>query len=527
MSRRKGSSGSFNVIIIKVSLDKKQIRVESLRKDSLKKKILILMKPWMVTVFVMMLVLNMAGCSGAGISQEGEAVQGSDNAEVTDQGAVTGDVTAQNTDGSGDEDVPDSGDAGSGDGTGQNQGDAGSVDGTSGNGDASETGDGAASGDHDAAGVENTGLNDGTGRVSDEPVAADRYMDVEGWIMTHSIEEKIAQMFIVTPESIGGGNSSVTAGPELEQGIAKYPVGGFIYFAHNLQSQVQTAGMLNMTKEYYSAQGLVPPFLSVDEEGGTVARISGNPAFGIANVGPMINVGNTGDVSVAAYAGTYIASYLKGLGFNMDMAPVADVFTNPSNTVIGNRAFGSDPYLVAEMVVSEMTSMSAGGVMPVVKHFPGHGATEADSHYGYASVSSTLDELVSCELIPFASAIGAGCQCIMVGHISVPGVTGNEVPATLSPYMMTTVLRNRMGFKGLIITDAMNMGAITDQYDSASAAVLSINAGADIILMPVDFEAAYSGVLQAVNDGTISEDRIDESVRRILNAKKGYVWPEN
>lgn len=165
--------------------------------------------------------------------------------------------------------------------------------------------------------------------------------------------------------------------------------------------------------------------------------------------------------------------------------------------------------------------------MPVVKHFPGHGATEADSHYGYASVSSTLDELMSCELIPFASAIGSGCQCIMVGHISVPGVTGNEVPATLSPYMMTTVLRNRMGFKGLIITDAMNMGAITDQYDSATAAVLSINAGADIILMPVDFEAAYSGVLQAVNDGTISEDRIDESVRRILNAKKGYVWPEN
>ena len=367
-----------------------------------------------------------------------------------------------------------------------------------------------------------TALND----AEDEqitPVPVSPEMNIEDWIMTHSLEEKIAQMFIVTPEAIGGDTALAAAGPELEQGIVKYPVGGFIYFAHNLQSPVQTSGMLDTTKDYYTSNGFIPPFISVDEEGGTVARIANNPAFGVANMGPMMNVGATGDVNVAAYAGTYLSAYLKSLGFNMDMAPVADVYTNPSNTVIGNRAFGSDPYLVAEMVVAEMAAMRAGGVIPVVKHFPGHGATEADSHYGYASTASTLDELLACELVPFDSAVRSGCQCIMAGHISAPNVTGSEVPATLSSYMLTSVLRNRLGFRGVIITDAMNMGAVTNQYDSATAAILSINAGADVILMPVDFYAAYNGVLQAVNSGVISEERINESVRRILELKKNFI----
>ena len=508
------------------------------------------MKFCAVWVAVMMLVLTAAGCGNTGAASGDATVQSAGGAGTVQNAGGAGNGSTQSADGAGG-----AGDAGTGDGSVQSAdgtgngsgsaqgagdtGDAGvgagtlaGADGTgNGTGSVQSEGDegGAGTGDGTEPGADSTGNGSGTAQnaagVPDEPVTASRDMNVEAWIMTHSLEEKVAQMFIVTPESIGGSSSSVTAGPEMEQGIVKYPVGAFIYFGHNLQSQLQTSLMLEMTRGYYTSHGLIPPFLSVDEEGGTVARIAGNPSFGIANVGPMINVGNTGDVSVAAYTGTYLSSYLKGFGFNMDMAPVADVFTNPANTVIGNRAFGGDPHLVAEMVVAEMTSMRDGGVMPVIKHFPGHGATEADSHYGYASVSSTLDELISCELIPFASAIDSGCQCIMVGHISAPNVTGNDEPATLSPYMMTTVLRNRLGFRGLIITDAMNMGAITNVYDSATAAVLSIKAGADIILMPVDFAEAYSGVLQAVNNGTISEDRIDESVRRILNAKKEYVWP--
>jgi beta-N-acetylhexosaminidase len=342
---------------------------------------------------------------------------------------------------------------------------------------------------------------------------------VDEWITTHSLEEKVAQMFMVTPDAIVGHEDVTVADEELAEGLKAYPVGGLIYFSGNLENPKQAKEMLENTKQYYKEQDIVPPFLATDEEGGQVSRIANNSAFGIANVGDMRKIGKTGDPAKASEVGTTLGSYLSDIGFNMDMAPDADVLTNPKNKIIGKRSFGTDAELVAQMAVAEAKSMRRQGVLPIYKHFPGHGATVGDTHEGFVSIDQTLDELYEDELIPFQEAIANDAEVIMVGHISVPRITGNDEPSSLSQYMIADVLRGQMGYEGIVITDAMNMGAISDNYSSADMAVQAVNAGVDIILMPVDFEEAYQAILDAVASGTISEERIDESVRRILRVK--------
>lgn len=343
---------------------------------------------------------------------------------------------------------------------------------------------------------------------------------IDEWLTTHSLEDKVAQLFVITPEALTTNGKTVTAlNDSLSEGINNCSVGGFIFFSRNLKNRDQTIAMLGEIAGAYEQIDMPVPFLAVDEEGGLVARIGNNPAFDVESTVPMSQIGATGDVNYAYQVGSYIGSYLFELGFNMNMAPDADVLSNPSNTVIGDRSFGSDSELVAEMVIAESQALSEQNIIFAVKHFPGHGSTEADSHNGYAYTDKTLDELYECELIPFQKAIDAGIGVIMVGHISVPNITDDDVPSSLSEYMITGILRKAMGFNGIVITDAMNMGAVTKQYSSAEAAVLAIQAGADIILMPEDFYAAYNGVIEAVNDGYITEERIEESVRRILREK--------
>ncbi len=342
---------------------------------------------------------------------------------------------------------------------------------------------------------------------------------VDEWITTHSLEEKVAQMFMITPDEIVGHEDVTVADEELAEGLKKYPVGGLIYFSGNLENPKQAKALLANTKQYYKEQGIVPPFLATDEEGGQVSRIANNSAFGIANVGDMRKIGKTGDSAKASDVGTTLGFYLSDIGFNMDMAPDADVLTNPNNKIIGKRSFGTDAELVAQMAVAEAKSMRRQGVLPIYKHFPGHGGTVGDTHEGFVSIDQTLDELYEDELIPFQEAIANDAEVIMVGHISVPRITGNDEPSSLYQYMITDVLRGQMGYEGIVITDAMNMGAISENYSSADMAVKAMNAGVDIILMPVDFAEAYQAVLDAVDSGTISEERIDESVRRILRVK--------
>lgn len=334
-----------------------------------------------------------------------------------------------------------------------------------------------------------------------------------------TIEQKVAQMFMITPDALTGVDGAIKAGDSTKAAYAQYPVGGLIYMSKNLTGTDQTIEMLfNMKTFSQEAVGL-PIFLGVDEEGGTVTRIASNSEYGVTDVGNMSAVGASGDTQNAYNAGSTIGTYLNTLGFNMDFAPVADVLSNPDNAVVRDRSFGSDSQLVADMVCAEIQGLNEHQISAVIKHFPGQGATAGDSHDGTVSTDKSLEDLMANELVPFQQAINNGVSFVMVGHISAPSVTGDSTPASLSSVMVTDVLRNQMGFTGVVITDAMNMGAITSQYSSADAAVAAINAGVDIILMPEDFQAAYQGVLDAVTNGTISEDRINESVARIIKAK--------
>ena len=334
-----------------------------------------------------------------------------------------------------------------------------------------------------------------------------------------SLEDKVAQMFVITPEALTGYASVTAAGDTTKAAYESRPVGGLIYMADNLLSTEQTTEMLTNMQNIAMERTGLPVFLSVDEEGGTVARVAKNDAFGVTDVGNMSDIGATGDAQNAYNAGVTIGTYLKQLGFNVDYAPVADVLTNPDNTVIGTRSFSSDASVVADMVTKEREGLSSQGVFGVVKHFPGHGGVSGDSHDGAVTLDKSLEELMQTEFVPFQKAVENGVSFVMVGHISVPQVVGDNTPASLSQMMVSNVLREQLGYQGIVITDAMNMGAITGSYTADQAAVMAVNAGVDMILMPQDYETAYNGLLQAVQDGTITEDRINESVTRIVKVK--------
>ena len=342
---------------------------------------------------------------------------------------------------------------------------------------------------------------------------------IDGYLEEMTLEEKVAQLFIIQPEAILDVGTAVAAGDATREAIDKYPVGGFIYFGENLQSKEQTQEMLRNVQAYSTERTGFPAFLSVDEEGGTVARVAGTGNFDVPDIGDMADIGAAGDVDAAKQVGEDIGSYLAELGFNLDFAPVADVLSNPENTVVRKRSFGSDPELVSDMAIAVSDGLEEKGLLSAYKHFPGHGATSADTHKGYAYTDKTLEELEACELIPFQRCIADGAKIIMAAHISVPNVTGDDTPTSLSKTMVTDILREKMGYTGLVVTDAMNMGAITEEYTSAEAAVKALQAGVDVVLMPENYQQAYQGVLDAVADGTLTEERIDESVTRILTVK--------
>lgn len=341
-----------------------------------------------------------------------------------------------------------------------------------------------------------------------------------------TLEEKAAQMFMITPEALTGTGQVLEAGDVTREAIDKYPVGGLIYFTQNLQDPGQVRSMTGNVQKFAEERIGLPMLLSVDEEGGTVTRFGGNPSFDYDSSADMAGIGASGDPQQAYALGEKIGKFLSSLGFNMDNAPDADVLTNPANTVVKDRSFGSDCDTVSEMALAELEGLEDQGVKGLLKHFPGHGATTADTHEGYAYTDATLEEMKSNELVPFADGIEAGVDIIMVGHISCPQVTGNEEPASLSEKMITGVLREDMGFDGVVITDAMNMGAIAENYSPAEAAVKAVLAGVDMILMPEDFQQAYTGVLNAVKSGKITQERLDASVIRIIGLKlemSGYL----
>ena len=349
--------------------------------------------------------------------------------------------------------------------------------------------------------------------------------EVEALLQKMTLREKVGQQFYVRLESLDPSIEWTTYDDLARMNILKvtenmkrtnenYPVGGIILYAWNIDNETQLASIITDIRTLNGS-----PLLCIDEEGGRVARIANNPNFNVKKYESMAAIGATGDPQNAYECGNTIGTYLKRYGFDIDFAPVADVNTNPENIIIGARAFSDDPAVAAPMVTNYLQGLKDAGITGCIKHFPGHGDTKADTHFGYASTQKTWEEMMNCEMVTFRAGIQWGCQLIMTAHIGAPNVTGSDVPSTMSPIILQDKLRGELGYQNIIITDGMEMGAITQQYTSAEAAVGSIKAGVDIVLGPRYFIEAFDAVMAAVNNGNISEERINQSVRRILKLK--------
>lgn len=352
-------------------------------------------------------------------------------------------------------------------------------------------------------------------------VAARAAVDERIGAMT--LEQKVAQLFIVTPEALVEGVSQVTqAGDMTREGVTAHPVGGIVYFAQNLLDPEQTTTMLANVKQFYADAGNVAPFIAVDEEGGTVVRVADNEAFGAQDVGDASALGSAGDTEAAKRAAEQIADYLMPLGFNLDFAPVADVVDPLRSDTMGLRSFSSDAAVAADMVRAEVEGFRDKKMLCCAKHFPGIGAAAGDSHEGAITIEATNEELETVDLVPFRAAIEAGVPMIMVGHVSLPNIVGDSTPAPLSSAVVQGMLRDSLGYTGIIVTDSLSMGAITDYYTPAEAAVAALKAGCDIPLMPERLDEAYQGAMSAAQVGELTEERLDESLTRILTAKQEY-----
>lgn len=324
-----------------------------------------------------------------------------------------------------------------------------------------------------------------------------------------TLREKLCQLMIVRPEVLTGESPVTAAGETTRLALETYPVGGLIYSVDNLVTQEQTREMITNTQSYSK----LPLFISADEEGGNVGRLMYK--LGTTWVNSMYSYKDQGADTAYANAKT-IGTDMVSCLFNTDFAPVADVWTNPENTVIGDRAYSDDFEQAAELVASAVRGFTDAGVICCLKHFPGHGDTSTDTHEGAAVVSKSLDELRAGEFLPFVSGIEAGADMVMIGHITVTSV--DPEPATISKAIITDVLRGELGWDGVVISDSLDMGALAG-YDNGEVCVKFLEAGGDILLGIPDIETALTALEAAVTDGRLTESRIDESVQRVLELK--------
>jgi beta-N-acetylhexosaminidase len=341
-------------------------------------------------------------------------------------------------------------------------------------------------------------------------------------LATMTVEEKVGQLFMVF-------FFGPTLSPELRQMIEEYHIGGIVLFAivGNIESPPQVAGMINDAQALAVTSGArIPLFVSIDQEGGTVVRLT----EGFTVFPSQMAVGATGSTELAGRMAEVTAQELKALGINMNLAPVFDVNNNPDNPVIGLRSFGSSPELVSALGTVMIERYRQMGVIPTAKHFPGHGDTVVDSHYGLPVVPHNREHLDQVEFPPFRAAIAVGIPAIMTAHVLFPAIDPSAgSPATLSSLVLEGLLRQEMGFDGLIVTDSLSMGALANLVGTTEAAQLAFRAGADVLAYGADIGhtpdeslAAYRRLLGLVQSGEISEDRLDASVRRILSVKEAY-----
>ena len=303
-----------------------------------------------------------------------------------------------------------------------------------------------------------------------------------------SLREKLCQLMIVRPEVLTGESPVTAAGETTRLALEQYPVGGLIYSVDNLVTQEQTREMIENTQSYSK----IPLIISADEEGG-----------------------NDTAYQNALTIGTDMVSCL----FNTDFAPVADVWTNPANTVIGDRAYSDEFGQASELVAAAVRGFTESGVICCVKHIPGHGDTSTDTHEGAAVVDKSLEELRGGEFLPFEAGIEAGVDMVMVGHITVTAV--DDEPATISHEVITGLLREELGWDGVVVTDSLDMGALAG-YEIGEVCVKYLKAGGDIMLGIPDLAAALTALETAVTEGRLTEQRIDESALRVLMLKLSH-----
>lgn len=327
-----------------------------------------------------------------------------------------------------------------------------------------------------------------------------------------SLREKLCQLMIVRPEVLTGESPVTAAGETTRLALEQYPVGGLIYSVDNLVTQEQTREMIENTQSYSK----IPLIISADEEGGNVGRLMYK--LGTTFIHSMYSYKDMGEDTAyqnALTIGTDMVSCL----FNTDFAPVADVWTNPANTVIGDRAYSDEFGQASELVAAAVRGFTESGVICCVKHFPGHGDTSTDTHEGAAVVDKSLEELRAGEFLPFEAGIEAGVDMVMVGHITVTAV--DDEPATISHEVITGLLREELGWDGVVVTDSLDMGALAG-YEIGEVCVKYLEAGGDIMLGIPDLAAALSALETAVTEGRLTEQRIDESALRVLMLKLSH-----
>lgn len=345
---------------------------------------------------------------------------------------------------------------------------------------------------------------------------------VEQRLSEMTLEEKIYQLFIVTPEVlVSNAVPSVTeTGDTTRSALREKPVGGLIYFSQNLESGEQTSLMISGVQDCMAENGSVGLWIAVDEEGGKIARVADK--LGTTSYSPMAVYGAAQDIAEIEEIGADIAEDIAQFGFNLDFAPVADVDIDPDNE-LGDRIFSDDPQVVSAMAGAMVKGLqSTGRVSATLKHFPGLGAENGNTHDDAAAyIDRTLDELRTQEFVGFQGGIDAGADFVMVGH-QIMSCAGDDLPADLSPVVVTDWLRDELGFEGIIITDAHNMNTISGTYSAGTAAKMAVEAGVDIVLMPTDLEAAFAELKSAAESDPAFEERINESVKRILSVKEKH-----
>lgn len=331
---------------------------------------------------------------------------------------------------------------------------------------------------------------------------------VENTLNNMTLDEKIGQMITISYRK-----DSIDS--TLKSALEDVKPGGFILFGENMSSY---DGTIKLVKEI-KASSKIPMFISIDQEGGNVQRLKKLNGVTVSDVPYMYDVGTKNDLDLTYSIGKLIAEELRVIGVNMDFAPVLDVFSNPNNKVIGKRSFGSDKELVAKHGITLAKGLEDNGVIAVYKHFPGHGNTATDSHEALPILDLTKEELEKIDVYPFKEAIKNNASVIMVGHLAVPKVTEDNIPASLSKKLITDYLKKELGYNGLVITDSLEMGALTNYYSDEEICGKAVEAGVDMLLMPKSSRTCLKSVQEAVKKGTITEEQINESVRKILKIK--------